>query len=750
MGNTVLNYFVFRPHPPSYSINNANLHFMKTKHGSSICGFYLNNNEDTTILFSHGNAEDIGDVVEYYNNYCKCIGVNMFLYDYSGYGHSTGYPSEEHVYNDVEAVYSYMTKTLCIPGGSIVAYGRSLGSTASVHIATKKKIKGLILQCPIASIHRVKLRLKSTLPFDFFCNIDKISNVKCPVLFIHGTNDTLIPYQGTVDMIMRTKVNTYYALIEGGGHNNLERCYYKQLHTSIFAFLHILKTNVHEGMKISHDIASLSLFEFIKKYTLNEDPAQMKLKNVMNKIKKSNYETKPEKKRNSPLYRIDLNPPQLSDSENNDNIFKKSRESSNASRSYPSLTSISTIFDTDESTADGIPNKAFSENSNNMSLEDISAFLCNNIPIRHLYKIRRWEKSIIENYNKNKKLEIDKNEIKELYRDYLYGPPDTDVYNFNNNNSYTCTKLENIKQNTKDSNFIGGSNTSKIGSSASKIGSNTSKIGSNASKSGSNTSKTGSSASKIGSNTSKIGSNTSKTGSNASKSGSNTSKTGSNASKSGSNTSKTGSSASKSGSKIKSDNGKNKIIYDGSGKLDGNNNSIASKKGEKNGSANYIYNQKKSMNTKSNLKSDNKQGLEKMPSNGASGSMSSTKREELSSREGIANFCNIKSESNISSNMSATSDKKIIAKKGNKSRTNSHEKGGSNSSGNISVNDPPKSDASKCYWSDKVGNNKIEINKLKGKIQVNNNNISKYYETSPNETNFFDIPQENNALESSN
>ncbi|VEV55859.1 alpha/beta hydrolase, putative [Plasmodium vinckei vinckei] len=736
MGNTVLNYFVFRPHPPSYAKNNANLHFIKTKHGSVICGFYLNNNADITILFSHGNAEDIGDNVDYYNNYSKSIKVNMFIYDYSGYGHSTGYPSEEHVYNDVEAVYDHMTNSLSIPPGSIIAYGRSLGSTASVHIATKKKIKGLILQCPIASIHRVKFRLKYTLPYDFFCNIDKISTIECPILFIHGTNDTLIPYHGTVDMIMRTKVNTYYALIEGAGHNNLESCYFKQLNTSIVAFIYILKANIRESVRASYDITKLNLHELRKKYILSKDPAQMKLKGIMNKIQKSNHEIKSENKRDPSLCRINLNPSQASDSEHNDNIFKKYQESSIETKSYPSVTSISTIFDTDGSTTGGIPDKTFSENNNNMSLENISGYLYNNIPIKNLYKNRRWEENIIKNSNRNNKLEIDKNEIKEGYRNYLYGKCDTDVKNFNNNNSYKCTKLGSLNQNTKDRNFIGGSNTSKSGS--------------NTSKSGSNTSKSGSDTSKIGSNTSKIGSNTSKIGSNTSKIGSNTSKIGSNTSKIGSNTSKIESNTSKIGSQIKSDNGKNKIIYDTSGKLDGNSNTIASKKGEKNGSSSYIYNPKKNINTKSNLKSDNKQGLEKLLSNGASGSMSSTKREELSSREGIANFCNIKSESNISSNVSATSDKKIVAKKGNKSRNNSHERGGSNSSGNISGNDAVKSDASKCYLNDKVGNNKIEINKLKGKIQVNNNNISKYYETSNSETNFFDIPQENNALESSN
>ncbi|ETB59919.1 hypothetical protein YYC_03275 [Plasmodium yoelii 17X] len=711
MGNALLNHFIFRPHPPSYAKNNKNLHFIKTKHESIICGFYLNNHADMTILFSHGNAEDIGDIVEYYDRYSKYIKVNMFMYDYSGYGHSTGYPNEEHIYNDVEAVYDYMITSLSIPSEKIIAYGRSLGSTASVHIATKKNIKGLILQCPIASIHRVMFRLKHTLPYDLFCNIDKIHNVNCPILFIHGMKDRVISYHGTMDMLKRVKVNTYYTFIEEADHNDIERFYFKELNSSIVTFMYILKTNTRYIDNIVNDISKLSIHKLRNKYMLNNnDGVKTKLKGIMSEIQKSNHKTKPENKRNNTFYRVNLNPSQTSNNENDYNTVKENQESSkdvtkisNENDHYSSVTSISTIFEPEEWKTEGIPNKTFYE-SDDMNLEDISEYFYNNVSLLHLYKAKKWEKIINENYNKNSKLQFCKNKIndtpqKDICRKYY-------TENSNNNNSNECTKYRNINQNTNNNNFIRVSNTSINGS------------------------------------------NTNKSGSNTSKSGSNTSKSGSNTSKSGSNTSKSGSNTSRSESKIRNNNGENKIIYGASGNLGVNSNSIASKKGANSGSSSYIYNPKRSINAKSNLKNYNTQSSEKLISNGVSNSMSSIKRDELSSREGIANFYNIKSKSNISSNMSVTSDKKIIAK-GKQSRNNSHEKGGSNSSGNISGNGA-SNDTLKCCLSDNVNNNKIEINKLKGKIQVNNNNVSKYYETSNNETNFFDISQENNTLESSN
>ncbi|KOB89461.1 hypothetical protein PFDG_05011 [Plasmodium falciparum Dd2] len=49
------------------------------------------------------------------------------------------------------------------------------GSAASVHIATKRDLLGLVIQCPLSSIHRVKVRVRFTLPYDLFCNIEESS-----------------------------------------------------------------------------------------------------------------------------------------------------------------------------------------------------------------------------------------------------------------------------------------------------------------------------------------------------------------------------------------------------------------------------------------------------------------------------------------------------------------------------------------------------------------------------------------------
>ncbi|KJP88389.1 hypothetical protein AK88_02005 [Plasmodium fragile] len=281
MGN-LLNSIIFRPHPPSYSKNQEDLHFFETKHGSTICGVFIDNKADTTVLFSHANAEDIGDVMRFYQYRLKQLGLNLFAYDYSGYGHSSGYPTEMHVYNDVEAAYDYLVKQLRVPRHSIIAYGRSLGSAASVHLATKTNLLGLILSAPLASIHRVKLKLKFTLPYDSFCNIDKVHMIKCPILFIHGTKDKLLSYHGTEEMIRRTNVNTYFMFIEGGGHNNLDSSFGSKVNAALVTFLYVLKNNIRENVNSVYDISNVNMQKLRNMFIMNN------AKNIKDKVKERN------------------------------------------------------------------------------------------------------------------------------------------------------------------------------------------------------------------------------------------------------------------------------------------------------------------------------------------------------------------------------------------------------------------------------------------------------------------------------
>lgn len=225
MGNA-LNTLVFQPPRATYTHNDPHLHMVPTKNGHTIAAYFIRNRKaKLTILFSHGNAEDIGTVVHALMTRIGKWEANIFIYDYSGYGLSGGRPSEHNVYMDVEAAYDYLTDVIGVDERTIVPFGRSIGSGPAIHIALHRKVVGLILQCPVASIYRVKLkRVAFTLPGDIFCNIDKVTKLRVPTLIIHGTNDEVVPIKCSKQMALKIP-EVYCRWIKGASHNDMDAKY---------------------------------------------------------------------------------------------------------------------------------------------------------------------------------------------------------------------------------------------------------------------------------------------------------------------------------------------------------------------------------------------------------------------------------------------------------------------------------------------------------------------------------------------
>jgi pimeloyl-ACP methyl ester carboxylesterase len=124
-----------------------------------------------TVLFSHGNAEDIRDVAPLLNEIHES-GFGVFAYDYRGYGTGDGVPTEENAYKDIDAAYAYLTGTLGVAPARIIAYGRSLGGGPAVDLASRKPLTGLILESTFVTAFRVRTHIP-ILPFDKFRNQDR-------------------------------------------------------------------------------------------------------------------------------------------------------------------------------------------------------------------------------------------------------------------------------------------------------------------------------------------------------------------------------------------------------------------------------------------------------------------------------------------------------------------------------------------------------------------------------------------------
>jgi len=143
-----------------------------------------------TIIYSHGNATDIGGMSLMQCYLARGLEVNVVMYDYSGYGESGGTPLEDNTYSDIETVYKYVLEELAENDpNNIIVYGQSVGSGPSCYICSRKPAGGLILHSPFMSGIRVLTPSRALAPLDIFPNIDRIKRVNCPVMIIHGMLD---------------------------------------------------------------------------------------------------------------------------------------------------------------------------------------------------------------------------------------------------------------------------------------------------------------------------------------------------------------------------------------------------------------------------------------------------------------------------------------------------------------------------------------------------------------------------------
>jgi alpha-beta hydrolase superfamily lysophospholipase len=145
---------IFHPPYPSYTRRDDLLIIPVTPKENIAAMYRPANPNGFVLLFSHGNAEDIGQNEEFFK-LANQHGFGVFAYDYRGYGLSNGHPGEKNTYQDITAAYRYLTETLQVPPQRIIIYGRSVGSGPSVWLATQKSAAGLILEGPFVSAFRV-------------------------------------------------------------------------------------------------------------------------------------------------------------------------------------------------------------------------------------------------------------------------------------------------------------------------------------------------------------------------------------------------------------------------------------------------------------------------------------------------------------------------------------------------------------------------------------------------------------------
>jgi pimeloyl-ACP methyl ester carboxylesterase len=223
--------FIFQPSPVvGVTPGDLGVPFAKVSlpiGGGQLAGWWVPSDDTraATLLYLHGNASNVGanaqEVVRF-----RGAGLNVFIFDYRGYGQSTGGPPREKlVYEDAERAWMYLVAERHIAPATIVIYGHSLGSAVAVNLASKHPEAGaLITEGVLTSLadladvmgvgRLLPVRLILTERFDA---MSKIGSVHIPTLILEGESDRPLMARRLYDAARDPK---QLALIPGGGHED--------------------------------------------------------------------------------------------------------------------------------------------------------------------------------------------------------------------------------------------------------------------------------------------------------------------------------------------------------------------------------------------------------------------------------------------------------------------------------------------------------------------------------------------------
>jgi fermentation-respiration switch protein FrsA (DUF1100 family) len=185
--------------PDDQGLNYETVHLITTD-GFELHGWFLPaQNARGTLLFLHGNAGNISHRLDSLALFHQ-LSLNVFIFDYRGYGQSQGKPTEQGTYLDAEAAWNYLVEKRNLDPHRIVVFGRSLGGAVASKLASQHQPAALVLESTFRSAPAMARRLMPIFParlisrykYDSEANL---RHVHCPVLIAHSQGDDIIPYK---------------------------------------------------------------------------------------------------------------------------------------------------------------------------------------------------------------------------------------------------------------------------------------------------------------------------------------------------------------------------------------------------------------------------------------------------------------------------------------------------------------------------------------------------------------------------
>ena len=201
--------------------------------GTKLHGWYLPHpSPRAVVLFAHGNAGNLSHRIEILEM-LRTLGVAVLIFDYRGYGRSSGSPSEAGILDDARAARGWLSRRAAVSESQIVLLGESIGGGVMVDLAAKDGARALVLLgaftslADVAAFHYpwlpIKLLMRTRLD-----SLAKIGGYHGPLLQIHGAADTIIPVALARQLFAAANEPKRLVLVPGGDHNDPPSAEFRQ------------------------------------------------------------------------------------------------------------------------------------------------------------------------------------------------------------------------------------------------------------------------------------------------------------------------------------------------------------------------------------------------------------------------------------------------------------------------------------------------------------------------------------------
>lgn len=180
--------------------------------------------EGPVVVHFHGNAEQVAHLSWLSEAWAE-RGVSFVAVEYPGYPGAAGSPSETGIIEASLAALEHLTGPLKIDRSRLVLEGQSVGTGAAVTLASRGWGTRLVLLSPYTSLPAVAAKAFPWLPTgllmrDRFDSLSRASSLKIPTLIIHGTRDSVIPFE-LGQALAAAIPGAKFLPIEGADHNDL-------------------------------------------------------------------------------------------------------------------------------------------------------------------------------------------------------------------------------------------------------------------------------------------------------------------------------------------------------------------------------------------------------------------------------------------------------------------------------------------------------------------------------------------------